>query len=137
VSENGFGLIIGGVGYGDSGGVAAGDKLIEKGVPRAAPGVFEVSSVSFGVGGDIGAPGVEGEGVFRGEGGDKFLVGVGSSAAELMIEVGDREDDTEFGAELQQQVEKRDGIGSRGDGDSYAIAGLEELPGADFLQQAG
>jgi hypothetical protein len=137
VSEHGFGLIVGGVGYGDSGGVAGGDKLIEKGVTRAAPGVFEIGLVPFGVYGDIGAPGVEGEGVFRGEGGDEFFVCVGGAAAELMIEVGDGEDDPEFSAELQQQVEKRDRVGSRGDGDSYAVAGLERLAGADFLQQAG
>jgi len=137
VSENGFSLIVGGVGYGDSGGVPCGDELIEEGVTRSAPSVFEIGFVAFSICGDIGAPSVEGEGMFRGEGGDEFLVGVGSAAAELMIEVGDGEDDAELRAEFQQQVEERDGVGATGDGDGYSIARLEELASADFLQQAG
>jgi len=55
-----------------------------------------------------------GRAVFGGEFGHEFFVGVGLLAAELVIEVDDAEDEAEFFAEFEEQVEKGYGIGAAG-----------------------
>jgi len=107
------------------------DELGEEIVAGAASGVFEVGLFAFGFGGYVFVSGVEGEMVFGRELGYEFFVVVGLLAAKLVIEVDYAEDDAEFFAEFEEQVEEGNGIGAAGDGDSDAVAGVEETGGAN------
>ena len=139
VSEHGFGLIVGGVGDGDFRDVIGGNEPIEKGVTGAARGVFEVGLVALCVRCDVRATAVKWQVVLRGECGDEFFVGVGSAATQLMIEMGDADDDAELRAQFQQQMQQalrnqrlrklrrlRDRLGGKIPAHGYvAIAGLK------------
>jgi hypothetical protein len=135
VGQHGFGLIVSGVGYCNFGGVASSDELIEEGVAGAAGGVFQISLVALCTCGDVGSTCVERQIVFRSQRSDEFFVGVGRAAAKLMIEVGHADRNAEFCAQLEQQIQKRDGIRAAGNRDGYAIARGEEFLSANMLQQ--
>jgi hypothetical protein len=85
VGEDGFGLVVGGVGYGDAIDFFCGDEAGEKVVAGAAGGVFEIGFFAFGLGGDVEAFEMKVEMMLGGELGDEFFVGVGGAAAELVI----------------------------------------------------
>src|SRR5713226_348713 len=87
VSENGFRLVVRGVGDGYLGGVSVFDQLGEKCVAGAARGILEVGFVSLGLCGDVRPRNVKWQRVLRGQLRDEFLVGVRGAAAQLVIEV--------------------------------------------------
>ena len=71
---------------------------------------------------DIGAAGEEWQVVLAREFGDEALVGIRLLAAQLVVEVGDEEDDAEFLAQFEQHAQQGDGVGSAGNGNSNAVA---------------
>jgi hypothetical protein len=127
VSKDGFGLIVGGVGHGDFVKLAIGDESFEKGVARAAGGVFEVGALAFGFRCDIFTRNEEGQVVAGGEFGDELFIGVGSFAAQLVIEVHHRKDDAELFAKFEKKKEEGHGIGASGNGRANAGAGAEQV----------
>ncbi len=102
VSENGFCLIVGGVGHGDLGGEAVFDQLCEEGVAGAAGGVLEVGFVAFGFRGNVRASDVKRQREVRGQVGYEFLVGVRGATPQLVIEMGDAENDAQLRAQLEE-----------------------------------
>jgi len=125
VSQHRFGLIVGGVSGGDTAGVAASGDLRKKLVTRAASSVFEIGFLVARFGSNICAGDMKGEIVKRGELGDEFLVGIGSAAAQTVIEVGDGEHQAALFADFEEKSEKGHRVGASGDGDSHAIAGAK------------
>ena len=85
VGEDGFGLVVSGVSYGDAIDFFGRHEPGEKLVAGAASGVFEVGFFAFSLSGYIGALEMKVEAVFSCELGDEFFVGVGSAAAELVV----------------------------------------------------
>src|SRR5882724_12767775 len=96
VGEDSFGLVIGGVGYGEPGQFFFFDESSEKGVARPASGILEVCLFAFGFGGNVLPADVKWKIVFGGEFGYEFFICFGALAAELVVEVDDVEDDAEF-----------------------------------------
>jgi hypothetical protein len=135
VGENGLGLIIGGMSDGDVHGVAIGDELTEEGVAGSAGSVFEIGFVALRLDSNVRVGDAEGQFVFGGELGHEVFVCVGGTAAELMVEVCDAEDDAELCAKFEEQVQESNGIGAAGDGYGDAVARVNEMLGAHVLQQ--
>jgi hypothetical protein len=125
VSQDGFGLIVGGVSDGDRREVFFLGQLREKLVARPTGGVFQIGFLAFGFGGDVIAADMELQAVASGKFGDEVFVGVGGFAAKLVIEVEDSEDDSQFFAQLDQQQEQRDGVRTTRNGDADASAGTK------------
>jgi hypothetical protein len=105
VREDGFGLVIGGVGNGNFVEMGFGGEAFKEGVAGAAGGVFEVGVLARGLGGDVFVRQEKWEMVAGGEGCDESLVGVRGSATQFVIEVGDRKDDAELLAEFEKKKE--------------------------------
>jgi hypothetical protein len=135
VGENGFGLVVGSVGYGDAVEFFFGDESIEEGVAGAAGGVFKINFFAAGFCGYIGAGGEKFQIKLLGEGGDEFFVGVGGFTAELVIEVDDAGNETEFRPEFGEKTQQGDGIGAARNGDADAFAGMEADAGSKLKSQ--
>jgi hypothetical protein len=67
--------------------------------------------------------------------GDKPFVGVGFRSAQLVIDVGNREHDPEFCAQIQKQQQQGHGIRAARHGRSEAVARLDQVLLADCFQQ--
>ena len=130
LGEDGFGLIVEGVGGGDGVELAGGHELAEP--------------CDSGDGGRLlqwfrrvcrrrdwrrlrrrCRPGGCGRGgcELGGEVGDEGLVGVGFCAAQAVVEMGGVEDEAEFPAALGEGAQEGDGVGAAGDADGEAQAG--------------
>src|SRR5580700_980939 len=89
VGEDGFGLVIGGMRYGQPRQFLFVDEAREKTVARAASRIFDIGLFAFGFGGDVFSSNVKGQIILGSELGYEVLVGVGLLAAELVVEVDD------------------------------------------------
>ena len=127
--EDGFGLVVEGVGGEDAVGVAGGEEGVEKVVAGVAGGFFD-GFFCFGYScRDVGLMEVEGDVECDAKVFDELLVGVGFFAAEVVVDVDGGEADAEGivfgGVGGVEREEKGDGVGSAGDGDGDAVAGVE------------
>ena len=127
--EDGFGLVVEGVGGEDGVGVAGGDEGAEVVVADGAGGFFDGF---VGAGDAVGNAGlVEGEGDVEtgAEVGYELLVGVGFGAAKAVVDVDGREADAEgvagSGVGGVEGEEEGDGVCAAGDGDAEAVAGVD------------
>ena len=57
---------------------------------------------------------------------DEALVGIGFCAAELVVYMGNRKNNAKFAAQINQQKQKRHGIGAAGNGCGNAVSGLDQ-----------
>jgi hypothetical protein len=76
---------------------------------------------------------MEFECVALGKIGDEKLVLVGVGSAKLMVDVGDGEDKSDFGAEIEKEMKQRDGVSAAGDSDGNAVSGADETMAVDRL----
>src|ERR1019366_8193224 len=83
---------------------------------------------------DVGASGKKRQVVLLGKFSDKLLVSVRFGATQLVIKMGDEENDAEFRAQFQQNAQQGDGVGSAGNGHSHAVACTEQLALANVLK---
>ena len=132
--EDGFGLVVEGVGGEDAVGVAGGEEGGEEFVACVAGGFFDGLGISRGAGvgdagGDVGVVEVEGDVEADAEVFDELLVGVGFFAAEVVVDVDGGEADAEGvaggGVGGVEGEEKSDGVGTAGDGDADAVSGVD------------
>ena len=127
--EDGFGLVVEGVGGEDGVGLAGGEEVAEGCVAEVASCLFDGFAVGGGVGGGVDAPGVEGDFEAGAEGFDEGLVGVGFGTPEAVVDV----DGGEAGAEGvaresvggAEEEQESDGVRAAGDCGAEAIAGRE------------
>ena len=68
--------------------------------------------------------------------GDELLVGIGFCSPQLMIEMDGREDDAEFRTQFEHDSQQGYGIGSAGNGDTHAVAGVEQVLATDVVEDA-
>jgi len=127
VSEDGFGLVVGGVGHGNFVEKAFGDETVEEGIAGTARGVFKIGALAFGFSGDVFAGHEELQAVFGGEPGDEFLVGFGGAAPQFVIEMNDGKNDGKFFAQFDEEMEEGDRIGAAGNGNADARARTQDL----------
>jgi hypothetical protein len=71
-----------------------------------------------------------------GQVGDELLVSVRFATAQIVIEMDDGEHNAEFSPQFEQQSQKRDRIGSPGNGDADPVAGPEEALLVDVVKDA-
>lgn len=127
VSQDSLGLVIGGVGHGNFIEFAFRDQPVEESVTRAAGRFFEVGLFPLGLAGDVFSVNKKWQMVSSGERGDKFFVGIGSAPTQLVIEMGDRQDNSPFFANFEQQEKKRNRVRAAGNCDPDAPAWLEKI----------
>ena len=127
VSQDSFGLVIGGVGNSDFVEPTLRDQAVEASVARATGCFFEVGTFALGLGGDVFAGNKKCQIVTSGERGDKFFICVRGPAAQLVIEMSDRQNHSEFFAEFEEQQEKRNRVCATRNRDADALAGAEHV----------
>jgi hypothetical protein len=132
--EDGFGLVVEGVGGEDGVGVAGGEEGGEDVVADVAGGFLDSFGISVGTGlrdasGDVGVVKVEGDVEGDAKVFDESLVDVGFFAAELMVDVNGGEAYAEGfaggGVGGVEGEEERYGVGAAGDGDADAVSGFD------------
>jgi len=137
VREHGFGLVIGCVSHGDARCTALGGEALEEGIAKAPGGILKIPAVARGSGGDLLARDDEFKPARVRQLGDKSRMRVRLRAAQGMIEVGDKQRDSQRVAEAFQQEQKRSRVRTAGYGDGDAVAGDHHPGGAngfkDFL----
>jgi len=107
------------------------DQLLEKSVAQLASRGFEAKALGSCFFLHIGAGGMEHELVFAREVRDEGFIFVGLEAAEFVVEVDDRENDTQLGAKLQQKPKQRNGIRASRNRDADSVAGLQQFKRPD------
>ncbi len=124
--ENGFGLVVAGVGrgYGIEG--KRGGGALEKGVAGAASGGFEREVEKGGERCDILSFDLAVKSELGGDIAHEIRIGVGVRSAQTVIEVENDEDDAEGGGEFGEGAQERHGISSATDSHADALAGMEE-----------
>ena len=127
--EDGFGLVVEGVGGEDGVGVAGAEEGGEEIVAQGAGGLFDGLSGFGRAGGDVCVVKVERDFEADAEVFDETLVGVGLGCAEAVIDVDCAQADAESvvpgcigGVEGQEQGY---GVGTAGDGDADAVTGFD------------
>ncbi len=124
--EDGFGLIVAGVGGGNAVESIGGGGALEKMVAGAASGGFDREMKPRGEGGDI--FGFDG-GVERQAGGEltnEGGIGLRVRAAKIMVEMEDEGHYAKDGGEFSKGPQQSDGISSAADGEADALAGMDE-----------
>ena len=66
--------------------------------------------------------------------GNQLLVLIGFVATQLVIEMNNRENDSEFGAEFKEDTKKPHGIRSAGDCQAKAVSGFHHVQLPDLLE---
>ena len=132
VRKHRFGLVVGRVRYRNFCDQAVGNELIEKRVARTAGGIFKVSFVALSSRGHVCSSYVKWQVVLPGELGHKFLVGIGCTAPNLVIEMGNAKDDAQLPAQFEKEMKQRDRIRSARNSDSHAIAGMDKIQCLDL-----
>ena len=127
--DDGFGLVVEGVGGEDGVGVAGGEEGGEVVVADGAGGLFDGLACFGDAGGDAGLVEVEGDVEGDAEVFDEALVGVGFFAAKAVVDVDGGEADAEGfacgGVGGVEGEEEGHGVGAAGDGDADAVAGVD------------
>src|SRR5580698_6445745 len=72
-----------------------------------------------------------------GEAGDELGVGVGVGSAELVVEVNNGKNNTDFRAKLEQQAKQCDRIAAAGDSHAHAVSGFQESMFANVGEDGG
>jgi hypothetical protein len=137
VSEDRFGLVIGGMGHGEFRYFPVGSELREKRIARSACGIFEIGFLAPRFRCYIFAACVKRQTQFGGQFGDEFFVRVGGLATEFMIEMNDAEYNAEFFSQFDQQEQHRHRIGAARNANAHAIAGLQQAASANRGQKIG
>ena len=125
VRENGFGLVVGGMGDSDFVDVALGDQFGEEAVAGAARGVFKVGFFAASFGFYVGSADMKRDLELLCELNDGAFVGIGGSAAKFVIEVNNTENNTEVLEKFGQQEKQSDGIRAARNRYADAVAGTE------------
>ena len=125
-AEDGFGLIVQGVGGGDGVQTTRGQELSEPGVAQAASGFFDGFALLAGFRSGIDVAGVELETQRRGEFSGEILVGVRVGSAQPVMEMGGVEDEAEFAGARREGACEGDGIGAAGEANGETQAGADE-----------
>ena len=129
--EDGFGLVVQGVGGEDGVGVAGVEEGGEEFVAGVAGGLFDPFACGGNALGDVCLVEVEGDVEPDAQVFDELLVGVGFFAAEVMVDVDGAEACAEGvvlgGVGGVDGEEEGYGVGSAGDGDGKAVAGFDLL----------
>jgi hypothetical protein len=132
--EDGFGLVVEGMGGENAVGVAGGEEGGEEVIAGVASGLFDGLGVAIGSGfgnavGDVGLVQVERDVEADAEVFDELLVGVGFFAAEVVVDVDGAEADaegiTDGGVGGVEGEEECYGIGTAGEGDADAVSGFD------------
>jgi hypothetical protein len=132
--EDGFGLVVEGVGGEDAVGVAGGEEGVEEFVAGVARGFFDGFGIAGGAGfgdphGDVGLMEVEGDVEVDAEVFDELLVGVGLFGAEMVVDMDCGEAYAEpvagGGVGVVEGEKEGYGVSSAGDGDAEAISGFD------------
>jgi hypothetical protein len=137
VGEDCFRLIVGGVGHCNSVEKPLGDQAFTEGVTGAAGSILKIGVLPSCFGGDVFTRGKELQVVTRGEFGNELFVGVRSFAAELMIEMNDRENEAKLFSEFEEEKKKGHGVGATGNGHADAGTGTEERISRQRGQEMG
>ncbi|HUI53248.1 MAG TPA: hypothetical protein VLX60_15795 [Terriglobales bacterium] len=135
VSENGFGLIIHRVRCSDAIGCPLRYELLEECVTSATPCIFEIGLFTARLGGDIGVGHVNGKTELFRESGYEFFVRVGSLSAESVIEMDHAQNDAEFFAQLQKQMQQGNRIRTARNGHTEPLAGAKPTFIVNMLKQ--
>lgn len=130
--EDGFGLIVARVTCSDAIDYAGCDQAGIEGQAGVAGGLFEVTVH----GGDVGLMEVKRERERGGELGDEFGIGLGSGAANAVINVGDAELEVPARGQFAEGVQKEDGIRSARNRDAEALSGGEHAMAGDGVGDA-
>ena len=132
--EDGFGLVVEGVGGEDAVDVARGQESGEEFVACVAGGLFDGFGIAMGAGfddtcGNVGLVQVEGDIEADAEVFDELLVSVGFFAAKVVVDVdcgkAYAEGLASGGVGCEKSEEKSDGVGAAGDGDADAVSGFD------------
>jgi hypothetical protein len=124
--QNGFGLVVAGVGGGYGVQFSRGQELAEPGVTESASGLFNGLAGAGGLGVAIDFGFVEGEAKIRGKGADEFEIGVGFGASQAVMKMGDVQDEAEFPAPVGKRTQEGHRVSASGDTDAQPQTGLEE-----------
>jgi len=127
--EDGFGLVVEGVGGEDTVGVTGGEEGVEE-VVAEGTGRFLDAFVSFGdTLGDVGVVEMEGDVEADAKVFDEALVGVGFGSAKAVVNVDGAEADAEgfagCGVGGVEGKEESDGVGTAGDGCADTVSGFD------------
>jgi hypothetical protein len=79
---------------------------------------------------------VQGQSVEASQIGDELLVGIGITAANLVVYVHQREDCAEFVAKFQQEPQEGYGIRTAGDCHTHSVTGVQQLQFANITADA-
>jgi hypothetical protein len=131
VHHHGFSLIIEGMAGGDFIQSSLADEAVEVAIAGLAGRVFEPFSGFDCFPGDICAADVNLKSVAVGQYFYESLVGIGFGTAQAVIEVDDGKNNSQFRAQLQEQVQEGDRVCAGGDGCADAVSRLQELVAAD------
>jgi hypothetical protein len=132
--EDGFGLVVEGVGGENAVGVAGGEEGGEEIVAEVAGGFLDSFGISVGPGlrdaaGDVCVMEVEENVELDAEVFDEALVGVGFCSAKTVVDVDGAEAHAEgiagSGVGGVEGKEERDGVGAAGDGDADPVSGAD------------
>jgi len=134
MGENCFGLVLRGVSYGDAGRFSSGADTLEKGVTEASRCVFEIPTLERGTCGDVLAGGYEFQIELAGQVFDELRVCRGVFATQHVIEMDDEKRDAKVLANILQDAQQSDGIRAARNGGTNAIAGRNQLRGADVMK---
>lgn len=123
--ENGLGLVIGGMCGSYAGKMSSFGDAGEPFVAGAPSGVLEIAFRASRKARDVGVRGMKLEAKPGGEPRDELLVCIGRATTQLVIEVESMQNDAQAFAEVIEQAQQCDGIGSPGDRYTNAVAGVE------------
>lgn len=129
LEEDGFGLVVHGVGGQDGVGPAAAKESVKDLVASVAGGLFEGLAGCCGTSGDVDGMDMERDLQAGAEVLDEALVGVGLGAAYAVVDMNGREADAEsqLGEDVggMERSEESHGVRPAGDGGADAVAGLD------------
>lgn len=129
LGEDGFGLIVEGVGGGDGVEGDLGHQGAQPGVTQTACGFFDgfrgLAGARGGFGRGVKAGGVEGEAKLGSQIADESKVGVGFRAAQAVVQVRDVQREAQFPALVVKSSQQGNGICAAGDGHAEAQTGAE------------
>ena len=109
-------------------------KLRQPLVAEFAGGVLDAELAGCGVLADVGATGEEQQVMLTGKFGNELFISIRIATAQLMVEVGDNEDDAQLQPEFEQDSQQRDGIRASGDGHSDAVARAQQAAFTDIVE---
>lgn len=135
--KDGLGLVVESMGGGDLVAGAGFEKLLEKCVAHIAGRRLEAELLLAAVARNVAAMEVQRKIEVLCQIGNKLLVGVGVGAPDAVMDVDHTEHHTELAAQPKQRTQQGNAISPAGDGDTQAVAGLEQRVGANVFVERG